>query len=860
MATQAQTCGDVVQLKTRTFHTLMIRFAAIVAFFLFNLMRGLHMYHSDLSWVMSSLQSTIDSPQRLTTASSTGPTFGHVDDNPRIQGICTTPNKRRAQTTTFPIPGKHPKFLFGIPSTLSSEIETHRRQMIRETYLSFDHQIYDMSMKHHNRTKNTSSLVFRFPPKNHNRVCSLQEWTCNYSQIHEECQIIYAFFVGDNATAPPYILDESLTDFRSMLMTSNQDATTEEPGLVRLNIRENQFDGKMTTWFQFAALVGQEFPEIDYAVKADSDTLVFTPNFLENLEMRHWKLLNERKNLKTERIYGGVKYFKTFCGKNEKHHACPLPLVGDTYMSGELNFMSMDLARYIASNECPRDNITIPHEDVSLSNYVYSYTNNPLVSASRTTIDRIFVHQERVLLTFNESADWESRKAGRSVNLQKQYSKFLWGHCNPRPMKNDALYTYFKDPVKVRKIWNDFVTFYYQGEYGTNAIEARDRVQAKDTTSKILQKQVKNANTKAKQAEKSMNMSDSCAILFFGLPRSFKRYVLPSIIRNVIVPNLSYNCDYFVHYYRVDREEASRSGNAGQINADDILLLDRAVEQIYNDPIVRPTNNHSLPHVSFRSDTNETFWEARGNLIEKYRTAKRLNGNYLYFPYKEGNYVYPSTMDNIVKQWHSIDAVWDEMEKTANRLNKRYGRVAMLRSDVIFVDPLDIYQIHNGTKDIRNEYVTIPDWAGWPVNDRMVSGPYDALKVWATERFGRLDKYVRTNVIARAGYGMHPEKFLNGEIFPYIKRKLGYTLDMNKRFCFVRVRADGGIWIDDCNKGFPENHANVTFPRDLPPHDALCERRAFRRWADQLYCNFTERGSDDLLWNLREKPIVLSTK
>ncbi|KAL3904606.1 MAG: hypothetical protein SGILL_010002, partial [Bacillariaceae sp.] len=664
--------------------------------------------------------------------------------------------------------------------------------------------------------------------------------------------IIYAFFVGDNPEAPPLILDESLTDFRSMLTTtdnSNENAT--EPGLVRLDIRENQFDGKMTTWFQFAALVGQEFPEIDYAVKADSDTLVFTPNFLEHLEMRHQRVLDQRRQQQqqqstvTERIYGGIKYPKTFCGKHETHHSCPLPLVGDTYMSGEFSFMSMDLAKYIASDACPREDVTIPHEDVSLSNYVYSYTNNTRLSptVSNTTIDRIFINQERILLTFNQSADWESRKTGKSINLQKQYRKFLWGHCNPRPMKNDALYTYFKDPPKVRKIWNDFLRYYYQGVYGG------------DTTD--MQLSLPSPKSPGKQATNS----SSCAIMFFGLPRSFKRYVLPSIIRNVILPNMKYGCDFYVHYYQVDKEEPSRSGHGGEINADDVLLLESAMQTIFNDTTMNLTKDipaddilNNSPSISFVSDTNETFWETRGEQVMTYRNTKRNDGSYLYYPEKEIKYVYPSTMDNIVKQWHSINAVWEQMEDISKEQAKTYDRVAMLRSDVIFLHPIDIYATHNLTRDANNEYLTIPDWAGWPVNDRMVSGPYEAVKVWATERFERLTKYVRTNPVARAGYGMHPEKFLKYALLQHIQQELGYKLDMNKRFCFVRVRADGGVWIDDCNKGFPESNASSVFRHDLLPKDATCERIVLTEKYDQLYCNFTDR-SDDLLRNLRERPI-----
>ncbi|KAL3941851.1 MAG: hypothetical protein SGARI_000458 [Bacillariaceae sp.] len=193
-------------------------------------------------------------------------------------------------------------------------------------------------------------------------------------------------------------------------------------------------------------------------------------------------------------------------------------------------------------------------------------------------------------------------------------------------------------------------------------------------------------------------------------------------------------------------------------------------------------------------------------------------------------------MDNIVKQWHRKEQ------------GKTYDRVAMLRSDVIFLHPIDIFATHNLTRDVNNEFVTIPDWAGWPVNDRMVSGPYNAVKVWATERFSRLTKYVRNHPIARMGYGMQPEKFLKNVLLKRITEELGYNIDANKRFCFVRVRADGGIWIDDCNRGFNESNASLVFQRDFLPEDATCERVELTHQYDQLYCNFTDKG-DDLLWN-----------
>jgi hypothetical protein len=391
-------------------------------------------------------------------------------------------------------------------------------------------------------------------------------------------------------------------------------------------------------------------------------------------------------------------------------------------MSGELNFMSMDLALYIASNACPRDNVTIPHEDVSLSNYVYSYTNNPKLPSSiiNTTIDRIFVNPEHLLLTYNQSADWESRKYGRTANIQTQFRRYLWGHCNPRPMKNDELYTYFKQPQKIRKGWKDFVTSYFHGTYGEIQSEsAGERGEVTPVNAINITATSKAAPPVPHTIVPKDNYytPNSCAILFFGLPRSFKRYVLPSIIRNVIVPNLKHECDYYVHYYKIENEVSSRSGLGGSIDADEVILLQSAIHQIFNDTTLNLTKDFSLetPHVSFTSDTNDTL--ERGDLIETYRTTKDQNGNYRYFPYKHPNYEYPSTMDNIVKQWHSIDAVWRHTETTAKSLGKSYKRIAMLRSDVVYITPLDIYKMESHEYDFNNEHFLIPNWGNWPVND-----------------------------------------------------------------------------------------------------------------------------------------------
>ena len=296
----------------------------------------------------------------------------------------------------------------------------------------------------------------------------------------------------------------------------------------------------------------------------------------------------------------------------------------------------------------------------------------------------------------------------------------------------------------------------------------------------------------------------SCAILFFGLPRSFKLFVLPSIIENVILPNIDNNCDYYLHYHAVISEKESRRDAGGTIQGNNVFLLEDAVRQIYQRD---KGTGKIIPHVSITNSTMEEYEQARNQTMHRYETTLDEDGNYLYFPYKARTWEYPQTMRNMVKQWHSINAVFHHMEENARILKRKYSRVAMLRNDVMYVTPLDVYQLSTRERDVENNHFVIPDWANYPINDRMVAGPYDAVKIWATERFRRVDRHVRTYPIP--GWGVHSEKFLNFSIVPAMLNASGhssssssYVMDQNPNVCFLRARADGSVWIEDCGKSF----------------------------------------------------------
>jgi len=241
----------------------------------------------------------------------------------------------------------------------------------------------------------------------------------------------------------------------------------------------------------------------------------------------------------------------------------------------------------------------------------------------------------------------------------------------------------------------------------------------------------------------------------------------------------------YAHYYQVDYEKPGRGNVGGKIERHSVQLLRKAVSA-------------EIPGADVRiiSDTDEQFWSQRNATVQKYRTTLDDQGNYLYFPWKDSGYLYPHTLDNIVKQWHSINSVFNEMEATCWQHNIRYKRVAMLRLDVFYATPVDIYKLNHETLDSSNQYAVIPAFGKHPVNDRLIYGPYRAVKIWATERFTRIEDHVLTY---ERGYGMHSERFLNHSILPAIERITGTRVRENPDVCFMRVRPNGAVWTWDCN-------------------------------------------------------------
>ena len=284
-----------------------------------------------------------------------------------------------------------------------------------------------------------------------------------------------------------------------------------------------------------------------------------------------------------------------------------------------------------------------------------------------------------------------------------------------------------------------------------------------------------------------------CAIALYGLPRSFKNLVLPSLIRNVIQPNAIHRCDYFVYFHESSRDPGGRDDRSGNIDTREVWRLQDAVQKYHV--------SRRLPSVTIDSFTDEAFQKTRMSLLQTIRLSKDSRGKHLFLPYNHPSYSNIS-VENVVKMWHAQEAVWnmlDDVEPTdeSSGNRKHYSRVAMLRIDVVYLTPIDVYQLPNKTLDYENSVAVIPNFARHPVNDRMMYGPYEALQVWASQRTRRLAQHGQYIDKYAPGDGIHSERFLNSTIFPAIRQR-GVSIETHPDICFLRARADGAVRLTDC--------------------------------------------------------------
>ena len=306
--------------------------------------------------------------------------------------------------------------------------------------------------------------------------------------------------------------------------------------------------------------------------------------------------------------------------------------------------------------------------------------------------------------------------------------------------------------------------------------------------------------------------TERCALLFFGLPRAFREMVLPSIVRHLLIPNARHQCDIYVHFFQQYKEHAGRKNKGGDIDPREIFLLQQAATAVAKRHGPKYEKNGDgpprLPNIAFTHDSEQDFWNKRGPVLEKYHnTLNDDDGKPAYYPYLARTYTNAS-LDNLVKQWHSLENAFRLMDYHAKKLNVTYSRVGMFRADAMYLTPIDIASLdsnHTGTAaatttttDTQNNHAVLAPFARLPVNDRMMYGPYKAVKIWATKRFELIEE--RARLRRDPGFEMHSERFLNASILPEIQ-KLGVELHVNRDICFVRTRADMSAIVSDCTQG-----------------------------------------------------------
>lgn len=292
-----------------------------------------------------------------------------------------------------------------------------------------------------------------------------------------------------------------------------------------------------------------------------------------------------------------------------------------------------------------------------------------------------------------------------------------------------------------------------------------------DRTSQRMATISKEATTEGKCHKKK------CALLFFGIVQNgFQEFILPSIRRNIL--SINPDCDIFIHTYNLTSlplNPRSEETTEHTIHAEDAYLLAEA------------------DHVKIQ--TVEDFWAKRAGVV---------NSTKGHFCVRWGKCC--TSHINMLKQWHSINEVWDlmvESEKSIlgphNEDGHYYEQFGFFRSDTYFPTPISIYEHNAG----------VPDFAHWGgINDRLFYGKREYAKIWS-HRFDFVEDYKRKWLEQKQCF--HSESYVAAML-----RDNKVPVKENGNICIWRVRSGSRVSSRDCQVGGGQGVTNVTTIKYLP--------------------------------------------
>jgi hypothetical protein len=288
------------------------------------------------------------------------------------------------------------RFLFGVFS-MDSPKERLRRQMLRETYLSY----YKLHLGNHSR-KDT--------------ICSLSELMENEEFINDrsKCQFVYTFVIGAGApgSRPGRCFWGNLTCAGTspshMTLTHPEESVfsvaseySQYSDVTLLNVRENVNDGKTETWFSYiSALLSLERADlgVDFVGKLDSDAVIGV-----ELLLRHYQRDAQRfKNDTNPYLFGGGEMIDAeSC--TERWGICgAASFIAPVFFGGGMMIISSLLARhaYLDGTDMERMEFSTKEwlpEDLLTANFAYRDPNITvrLIPLEEEELPLIFAHPRK---------------------------------------------------------------------------------------------------------------------------------------------------------------------------------------------------------------------------------------------------------------------------------------------------------------------------------------------------------------------------------------------------------------------------------------------------------------------------------